>query len=229
MRREVLWDVHVGHTWRHDRAQRHQTEPLWKSLEAVEQDLLDMQAVHRYLRDRETRNRLCAPSALRCCVSLPLQLRLDLRGLREPQRAQPRPCCSFVQTYSCIPTCSHTIATVPIQAVPNLHRRTVHQAKHSCEMLLLVVAAVQRMGDKIVAYAVLRWATLVCALHPCHYTGSLLPVVACFHVHNRSLTIHSQLPDRVCMCRAAVSMFQIHFIRRLFDNSKHSHAGPNRL
>jgi len=52
--------VHVGHTWRHDRAQRHQMEPLWKSLEAVEQDLLDMQAVHRYLRDRETRNRLCA-------------------------------------------------------------------------------------------------------------------------------------------------------------------------
>ena len=51
--------MHVGHTWRHDRAQRHQMEPLWKSLEAVEQDLLDMQAVHRYLRDRETRNRLC--------------------------------------------------------------------------------------------------------------------------------------------------------------------------
>ena len=52
----------MGHTWRHDRAQRHQMEPLWKSLEAVEQDLLDMQAVHRYLRDRETRNRLCERS-----------------------------------------------------------------------------------------------------------------------------------------------------------------------
>ena len=77
-RREVLWDVHVGHTWRHDRAQRHQMEPLWKSLEAVEQDLLDMQAVHRYLRDRETRNRLCEFSHAACafCPGPPCTLHL---------------------------------------------------------------------------------------------------------------------------------------------------------
>jgi len=56
--RDVLWEVHVGHTWRRDPARHRRLEPLWKSLEAVEQDLQDMQAVHHYLRGRETRNRL---------------------------------------------------------------------------------------------------------------------------------------------------------------------------
>lgn len=73
--RDVLWEVHVGHTWRHEPAAgAHPMEPLWKLLEAVEQDLQDMQAVHHYLRGRETRNRLReCPPAPRCrlCHSSP--------------------------------------------------------------------------------------------------------------------------------------------------------------
>ena len=37
-----------------------------------------------------------------------------------------------------------------------------YACEHQSEVSLLA-AAVQRMGDKIMAYAVLRWVTLVCA------------------------------------------------------------------
>ena len=61
--RDVLWEVHVGHTWRHGlEAVPHPTEPLWALLESMEQDLQDMQAVHHCLRARESRNRLREPT-----------------------------------------------------------------------------------------------------------------------------------------------------------------------
>jgi len=75
-------------------------EPLWKSLEAVEQDLLDMQAVHRYLRDRETRNRLCArpelPLRSTASVFLLRCLHLILSRLFQTQQTQLRPIWSMI-------------------------------------------------------------------------------------------------------------------------------------
>ena len=70
----------MGHTWRHSAAQRHHMEPLWRALEGVEQDLQDMQAVHHYLRDRETRNRLRAPPASRCRASALLKPQIHGRS-----------------------------------------------------------------------------------------------------------------------------------------------------
>jgi len=76
--------------------------------------------------------------------------------------------------------------------------------KHSCETLLLLAAAVQRMGDKIMAYAVLRWVTLVCALHLCLCAMSL-----CSHavLLRHAVTVSccsNKCPDGMCVLRSGV-------------------------
>jgi len=74
------------------------------------------------------------------------------------------------------------------------------QAQHICETLSLLAAAVQRMGDKIMAYAVLRWVTLVCALHPCLCTVSLFSHAIVSTCDDSALMlVRSTLPDSVCM------------------------------
>ena len=108
--------------------------------------------------------------------------------------------------------------------------------RHCGADTVVVRAAVQRTGDKIMAYAVLRWVTLVCAPHLCcPFLIVALPLENDPAPHERTclpVTTFAVMffnADNVLMACAAVSMFQIHFIRRLFNNSTHSHAGPNRL